>query len=324
MKMNLKWLDRKYLDETTDGDDGAGFTDATADNLMDLTGEDEGLLTSIPTDTPAAPSATPVAAPVEPVAPATPAAPVAPTTPAAPTAPAAPIVEPQPGAPAVQPTAPVAAPAEPVVPVTPAAPVEPVRPVETTEQVTARLAEERTRLIGELEKMYAIPEAEVDELRVAPETYLPKVAARLHAEVLTAVANGIYAQLPSLIRNIRQMETQQTTHEDKFFGRWGKLNTPELRPKVLEMVKTYRQLNPNASFETLMEEVGPIAHVRLRIPFEDVQQQPPGGQASTPAVPGQRPFVPGGAGGSTSPTTPASQNQFTQLANEFLSEPGGW
>jgi hypothetical protein len=185
------------------------------------------------------------------------------------------------------------------------------------------LTAERVKLTGQLEQMYAIPEAEVEAYRESPETYLPKMAAKLHVEVLTAVANGIYAQLPNLIRNFQQAERQQVTYEDKFFTRWSKLNTPDLRPKVLEMVGRYRSLNPTTPFETLMEEVGAMAHVRYRIPYEDT---PAGGAqpSAVPATPAKRPHVPAGVGGATPPPAPASTNQFTQMANEFLAEPGGW
>jgi hypothetical protein len=198
--------------------------------------------------------------------------------------------------------------------------------VETPEQEQARLSGERTKLVGELEKQYAIPEAELESFRDSPETYLPKMAAKLHVEVLTAVANGLFAQLPVMIQNYQRMQTQQTDHETRFFSRWQKLGTPELKPKVMEMVRTYRQFNPRATFETLMDEVGAMAHVRFRIPFEDTGAQP-GAPAAAPAAsaaPAARPFVPAGAGGSGPPTSPAETNQFTQLANEFLSEPGGW
>jgi hypothetical protein len=301
-----------YRDATDDGDDGTGFSDANADNLADLLGEDGAPSkdTTPPPEPPAPPAPAPVAAP------AAPAAPVPPVTP-------------QPAAtPAVQPTTPVAPEPAPVA----AAPVEPVAPPpsepapETSEQQQTRLTAERTKLIGDLEKMYAVPEAEMDQLRDMPEAYLPKLAARLHVEVLTAVANGVIAQLPGLIRNIQAIDRQQVSHEQQFFEKWGKLNTPELRPKVLEMVKTYRQFNPAAPFDTLRDEVGAMAHVRFRIPFEETATAvaPASAPAAKPGPARAAPFTPAGAGSAAAPAAPVNVNPFTQLAEEFLNDPNGW
>lgn len=314
--MSRKWSNQTYRDEAADGGEGAGYKVADADSL-------EELYADPPADVNER-AETPPAAPVEPAAP-------APATPAAPVAPAVPepAAAPQPVTPAVQPSAPVAPVTPPVAapvaapPVEPQAPVEPVQPVapqETEAQRNERLTTERVKLTGELERLYAIPEAELESYRESPETYLPKLAAKLHVEVLTAVANGIYAQMPALVQGVLQQQTQQKTYEEQFFTRWSKLNTPDLRPKVLEMVSRYRQMNPTASFETLREEVGAMAHVRYRVPYEEQQPQAPAAAPVTTPVTPARPFVPAGAGGASAPAAPADTNPFTQLANEFLAD----
>lgn len=253
--------------------------------------------------------ATPVTTtPATHVAPA-PSAPVAPTSPvAAPVAaPVAPVpVTPQPAAaqpPAAPPpdTPPVAAP-----PVQPAAPVD-----QEAQRVEAQ--KRREVFTQMLEKQYEVPEAQRDEVNTNPSVLLPKLAARLHLEVLEAATQGLAAVIPQIVAQVIERRNASEQNERDFYTVWPQLKreNPQHHQTVQTLLGTIISMNPRISKADAIKQAGASALVALGIPYD---------QPSAPAAPPQPPTFSAaspGAGGMGTPGAPANENPFSKLSREF-------
>lgn len=254
-------------------------------------------------ETPPADVPAPAAAPSEPAA----AAPPAPIPAASPPSPPATSsqtpVTPSPTPPVAAPTATVAAPpvgAAPTVPATSTpAPTPPVEepppfsveltapaaspaPVATPPGGAARLTPEQ--LVEQLAKSYALDEQTREAyLDNAPEV-LPKLLATQHVRVAREVLGTLQKILPGIVSNLVKQGGTRQTFTQKFYGRW-----PALKPhhKTVEnALRVHRALNPGATLEELVEQVGLATSVSLKLPIEGVS--PPA--ATAPAAPA--PFTP--------------------------------
>lgn len=168
-----------------------------------------------------------------------------------------------------------------------------------------------------LEGRYAIPEGMVEKLADNPEEVLPTLLAGVHMDILENVSKLVDTQLarrvPTMVET-HQVEAQTAAkNEDAFFTAWPKLNNAKGKAEVEKIGAVYRQLYPDASAEDFVQNVGPQAMMALKIPLVEDTPAP----APTPPPP-----APLGAHGSApiSAPAPASPNEFTVLADEYLVE----
>ena len=163
------------------------------------------------------------------------------------------------------------------------------------------------------DNLYTLSDEDANMLISEPEKVFPKLAAQLHANVLEAAVQGIVAQMGSVVENILQTRETQQKSTDTFFTRWPKLQ--DHSEQVQRVAAIYRQMNPQATPETAMEEIGLQAMMLLHIPLEETVV------ADVP-VAQNPPMPPAGPGISTASSAPAAteSNAFTNLAEEFLQE----
>ena len=260
-------------------------------------------------------------APKAPEAPAAPAAPA--QVPAAPAAPAAPVVAPPstttpvaptpptPPAPAVTPAAPTA-PTAPAVQPTPTETQVPTQPVAPEQAPTAPdRAALRQQFLDTAERQYAIASTDVELLQTEPEKVLPKLAARLYADIYEGVLTTIFAQLPQLVTTINTARTQHEEREADFFKAWPELK--EHKAILPEIGKMYRQLYPDADDAKAIQDVGAMAMMRLGL------TRAPTAPTATPAPATVHPVPPPAPAraGFTAPaatTTQQPTNEFERLS----------
>lgn len=198
-------------------------------------------------------------------------------------------------APAASPTTPAAA--EPAATVQPAAPSS--QP-SFEEQLAARVAQ--------LTADYAIPAEDATALLTEPETVLPKLAARVHQNIVTEMWQSLHATLPQVIAGTVQGMLREQEARNAFFTAW-----PELRPYEAQVKQTgmfYRSMNPQAPADVAIKTIGELVMAALGL----TRNTPPA-SAPTPK-PATRPaaFAPGGVGSAGAPVAPPDQNPFTAMA----------
>jgi hypothetical protein len=205
---------------------------------------------------------------------------------------------------------------EPTKPQEPSTVVEetPKQPLQQTDEQLAAAAAERQKardtFVASLQDMYKLDEDTALKVMTEPETVLPQILANLHVTVLDAAVQGVMQQLPRAVQGV--LESKQTVDAGKqaFFDKWPQLAAHEA--DVLRFGQVYRQLNPEASTEQFIEEVGAQVMVVKRIPFDAVAAPAKSaGAGSVPTAP-PAPAVPGT--GTNRVAKPVETNEFALLA----------
>lgn len=173
-------------------------------------------------------------------------------------------------------------------------------PVETEEQRAAReaeVAQRREAYVGELVKTYALSEEDAQKALMQPEEVLPKLAANLHANVVSEVIRHVQAAMPTWINNATSQSSVEVKARNDFFSANPDLNKPEYEQAVLTAGKLFRQLNPKAKPDEAIKAIGRLTRVSLGLP------EPTGGETTTTNAPA-KPFRPARPGGSGTPPAP--------------------
>ena len=198
----------------------------------------------------------------------------------------------------------------------------------TPEAVAQRFAQHREQFMPQLQQLYAIPEAEVEELRTAPETALPKLAAKLHYEVQLATFNALHQALPDLIAPILKHQEQVTRFTQEFKSMWPQLHEkPEYEAAAEQAIRVTRQMNPNMPIKDVLQRAGTLAMLTLGIPLPAPgAPAAPTAQPAAPTLPARQPPLarpPGVASASPAPLSnpgaPGDEgNIFEMMATEHL------
>lgn len=231
----------------------------------------------------------------------------------------APVKADEQAAPAATPpaTPPVVPPAPPAaeIPPQPAAQPTPAQPGQPPADYQAWRQTRETELASTL---YAINDADAQALLTEPETVLPRMAARMHMEVMESTMRALQSVLPQAIQGYTQHEQANTQAKQFFSGVNPDLANPAYEPYILQFGEVYRKVNPSAGPEEAARAIGSLVRSALGIaaPQQGVSA-PPAMQVSQPAAP--VPFTPA-RGSGTGSVAPAPANPFAQLANEFLND----
>jgi hypothetical protein len=171
--------------------------------------------------------------------------------------------------------------------------------------------------LKELAGQYTLAEDDARGMLTEPEVVLPKLAAKMHQQMLVAVQQTLYQQLPQLIHAVTEQRLVESDAQNRFFSRW-----PQLRPHqqaVVSVGQMYRAANPKATPEEAVEQIGRIVAMSLGIP--DGTQAPPPAPAVTTSmtrpVP-SAPHRPAAAGGTPMVTKPGEPNQWVAFADDDL------
>lgn len=266
------------------------LADVGDEDTSDFT-DDSFLRGTLEDDSPAAtPTPSASAAPAAPSAPATP-APAATAAPAAsaaaaPSAPAAPAAPSAPAAPEPAPAAPTA----------PAAPVDPVATWNAWRaEAEGQLAKGHFAMSKEL-----VEEAQDDPAKFWSETF-PHLVSKWYLDTVTASVNAVKQALPEYISGFVQQSTAEQRAEDEFFGSWKQLDKGKHLAQVTEIGRVWRAMNPKATKEDYIKQVGALAVMQLGLPL--VPESAP----AAPVAPQMRPHVPM-AGGAPAGAPPAPNN----------------
>lgn len=168
----------------------------------------------------------------------------------------------------------------------PAAPTAaPVVPAKTPEQEKA----EYDKIVGDLQKAYAISEDDAEAIMSDPGTVIPKLMTNMHIKIMSTAANMMQSMLPQLVEQAISRNNATESLEKKFTSRWPDLNKKTDLQAVYQAVQTVRALNPTIAVDDLIEEVGPIAYALLK---RQAPAAAPAQQQAPAAKPKSKPAVP--------------------------------
>lgn len=183
---------------------------------------------------------------------------------------------PVPPAPATPPAAPAAQTAPPAAEggTTPQAPAEGAQPGQQPTNLSAaepgQLAEamrrEEAAIVQKLaEGPFALTPEEQTALEENALGAIPKLLAKAHVRAMQNVLQMFSQHVPAMINRHSDIMKKHAANEDKFYSRWTGLNKAQHGEVVTRLAVLYRKMNPNATLEQLVEDVGPMAAMQLKI-----------------------------------------------------------
>jgi hypothetical protein len=184
-------------------------------------------------------------------------------------------------------------------------------PPPTPEQVAAF----RQRMLDAVAEQYALQEDDASAFQVEPEKVLPKLAARLHANIYDHIMRDLARQAPQVVeRQLHQRQAVQAA-EDAFYSRWD-----ELRPhaaQVQQVAQMWRQMYPQATMQEAIEGVGQATKALLGITTQGASEA-----AAAPRTPPPTPARPAARGAPAPRAKPmsAEEQAFADLAKSFEEE----
>ena len=182
------------------------------------------------------------------------------------------------------------------------------------------LKQQREQFEATLEReLYQMSDEENDAMLLEPKKVLPKLAARVHAEVLDATVKGVLSHIPRMVQMEMTRAKQRNEIQAEFYEQWPKLVGQE--QTVTRVAQMYGQLNPTASQEQTIKDIGVQAMLMLGLSLDETPAQTPApAQVRTPMP--AAPAAPGGATGMV-PNPAPSSNEYVRMAEEFLDDDSG-
>lgn len=174
--------------------------------------------------------------------------------------------------------------------------LSPAEPLRIAEQL---LANESQLTDHVAQTLFALSKEDVEALESNAVDVIPRLLARGYIKSQHNLLMQLGKVVPAMIQRANQVTTQRTQSEDRFYARWkdSGLDKAKHREVVDRIARTYRATYPQASFEQMVEDVGPMAIMAAKIaPPSGANGRQPAqrGAARGPQPP---PFVPAvGAG----------------------------
>ena len=148
--------------------------------------------------------------------------------------------------------------------------VEETPPAPETPQLSDTQRQElRSQAVEQLAKSYEFDEETAAELETNPAKVIPKLAAELQVRVYENVVSTIMQQLPGALDGVVRSKETAARRENAFFSRWPELKG--YKKQTLQMAQMWRQMNPSASEDVAIEEVGKVAMAALGLTGAQVQ-----------------------------------------------------
>ena len=155
---------------------------------------------------------------------------------------------------------------------------------------------------------FKLSQAEAEALETDAVGAIPKIMARVFVEAQTAAMRQMQQVIPAMTSRISELNKRNDENAAKFYARWPDLKADLHGDAINRLARTYRQMNPQNTLDQMIEELGPIAMMTLKVQPGAVGHPvvngglPPGAPPRRPPAP----FRPAGAGpGGPSPVSSA-------------------
>lgn len=188
------------------------------------------------------------------------------------------------------------------------------KPQLTDEQRLEEFKKKREEIIERIIPTYSFTDDQIEMLRNEPEKLLPRLQAENYLNVYEGVVQVFKAQLPGMIQNLQTSRSVEQSSNKDFYKRWPALTKPEHQDTIKRVVTVYRELNPDADLDKIIEETGTMASVQLGLPING--KPPEAKKEVTKEAPKKAP-QPANPGATGATTTPANDNPFAELSKQF-------
>ena len=150
--------------------------------------------------------------------------------------------------------------------------VEPPTPIDS-----AKVVADYEKWRGSAEELlaaqhYKLTEDQAEEFNTDPGSAIPKLAAKLHMEVMQQSVAMMARLLPQVMANVSQAQSQDALREKIFFEKWPEL--VEHRDQVVRLGAVYWQMNPQATQDEFTRDVGAQVAVSMQVDLSGRQPKP--------------------------------------------------
>lgn len=184
----------------------------------------------------------------------------------------------------------------------------PAQPSQITQE---DYSNQRSKLVEEMTKAYSLDDQAAAALVTEPEKVLPRMLAELHMTVYEQAVQTVANMIPQMFAAQQNAVKVTEQNRNAFYEKWPMLKEHE--GDVLRVATQYRQMNPGATLEQAIQDVGAHVIIQKRIPVPGLTIT---NETATPAKANQ-PFRPAATGGSTTPPPKQDTGKFANLINEF-------
>lgn len=182
--------------------------------------------------------------------------------------------------------------------------------------IAAAISQNSEAIIDHLaQNEFQLSQEELGALEADASQALPRILAKLHVKSQVAALNQLQRIVPAMFQRFATVTQSNRANENKFYSRWPDIKAKEHGALVQRLAQTYRQTNPQASLDQMIEELGPLVMMTAKI---QPSARPPNGGAGAPAsrVPPASPFVPA-VGGPASPQPTPQEDVWAGLGGVY-------
>lgn len=195
---------------------------------------------------------------------------------------------------------------------------------EQTQLTEEEVQAQRQQYMESYAEKFKLSEEEIDELRTEPEKVLPKMLAKVHTETMEYVVNLMRHNLPQMVNQQLQVSKSNADVEEQFFGKFPELKNKKAVKTAERIARAYRQVNPDAPANEVIDQVGFMTWKQLGLPMdklaerlgmgamkEEVEKAPESGKGK------RQGYTPESAGKMTQtpPKNPEGNNIFEEIAD---------
>jgi hypothetical protein len=151
--------------------------------------------------------------------------------------------------------------------------------------------------------MFKLSPEEIEALETNTVEAVPKLLAKSFVKMQQNMLSQMARMIPGMMQKQTVMMQRHGENEQKFYARWPDLKKDVHGEKVMQYAAVYRQMNPQATLEQMIDAVGPMVMMASGV----VPSTAPG--TASPQSVQPSPMAPAlGARPQPSPFVPAAPN----------------
>jgi hypothetical protein len=183
-------------------------------------------------------------------------------------------------------------------------------PTEPAEIAQGLMQAEQAMLDHLSTQEFALSPQDLEALEADAPAHIPKLLARVYFKSQVNLMQQMSRLVPQMIQKQLRVSESNRKNEDRFYSRWPDLDRGKHEPLVKKYATVYRQANPQATLDQMIEELGPIIMMAGKVTPRAAAPVNGNGAARAPQP---TPFVPA-LGGPSAPPVAAEENPWAGMA----------
>lgn len=164
---------------------------------------------------------------------------------------------------------------------------------------------------GVADSLFKLTPEDIEALDANAGAHVPKLLARVYIQSQAQMMDYLGRNLPRMIQQTVKMLQKNRENEDSFYSAFPAIQkSPATEQLVRETAYLYRQMNPQATKEKLIADIGPIILLKLGLPISPQRPASTNGVAPSTRLPQPSPFVPAVPGHAGAPPQPGPHNPW--------------